>query len=120
MDIRLSRVYAPSDQVGYRVLVDRLWPRGIRKGQLDFDEWCKDVAPSSELRTAFHSGELEFEQFADLYRQELEESEAPTALLERFASSGRRVLVLLFGTKNEEQNHAQVLADHLAVIADAN
>ncbi|GAA4283060.1 DUF488 domain-containing protein [Brevibacterium daeguense] len=117
MDIRVSRVYAPSDGVGYRVLVDRLWPRGIRKDQLDYDEWCKDVAPSNELRQAFHSGGVEFDQFAERYRQELKESEAPAALLQRFGASGRGVLVLLFGVKNEKQNHAQLLAEHLASIA---
>ena len=61
----------------FRVLVDRLWPRGMKKERLDHDAWDKDVAPSADLRKAFHSGELDFEEFSGHYRRELEDSDAP-------------------------------------------
>ncbi|MGI9588738.1 MAG: DUF488 domain-containing protein, partial [Dietzia maris] len=53
------------------VLVDRLWPRGVRKDSLGHDDWCRDVAPSADLRRGFHRGELDFEHFAERYREEL-------------------------------------------------
>lgn len=113
VDIRLCRAYDDSDGVGYRVLVDRLWPRGIKKEALDIAEWDKDVAPSNELRKDFHSGGLDFEDFSARYRGELDESDAPAQLMARFAESDKRVLVLVYGAKDEEQNHARVLAEHL-------
>lgn len=97
----------------YRVLVDRLWPRGVAKARLRYDEWDREVAPSAELRRRFHSGALGFPEFAAGYRAELEASPAPGELLGRFGRSGRAALVLLYGAKDEAHNHAQVLAEHL-------
>ncbi len=70
--IQCKRVYeqATSDD-GYRVLVDRLWPRGIKKTDLACDEWCKSLTPSSELRKAFHSETIDFTAFSEAYRKEL-------------------------------------------------
>jgi len=114
LEITLERVHDVLDDDGsgaheYRVLVDRLWPRGIKKERLDHDDWDKDVAPSSELRSAFHGDELGFEEFSDRYRHELEESDAPQALLDRAREAGARTVVLLFAAKDTEHNHAQVL-----------
>ena len=112
--VRLHRDEQPD---GYRVLVDRLWPRGVAKADLDHDEWDKDVAPSNELRKRFHGGDLGFDAFAQEYGGELDDSDAPAALLDRFADSGKDLLVPLYAAKNEEQNHALVLADHLRALA---
>ena len=100
-----------------RVLVDRLWPRGIAKERLAHDAWDKDVAPSSELRKAFHGGELDFEEFSARYRRELEEGEAAQALLDRAEEDGADTLVLLFAAKDVEHNHAQVLQEVLQELA---
>ena len=113
-EITLARVHDLLDDDGAgktvrRVLVDRLWPRGVRKERLSHDDWDKDVAPSPALRKAFHSGELSFSEFSRHYRRELEESEAPQALLDRAKEDGARKIVLLFAARDTEHNHAQVL-----------
>lgn len=105
-----------SDPAEHRVLVDRLWPRGIRKERLQHDEWAKEVAPSTDLRKAFHGGELDVEEFAEHYRRELERSGAAQTLRESALDAGATRLVLLFAAKDIEHNHAQVLRD---VVAEA-
>ena len=71
--IQCKRVYDPQEASdGYRILVDRLWPRGIKKEALNYDEWCKILAPSTDLRKAFHGETLDFAHFSQRYRQELE------------------------------------------------
>ena len=83
-EIHLKRVYEaaePGD--GVRVLVDRLWPRGIRKADLPYDVWAKEVTPSSELRTLYHRGEMPFAGFREGYAEELEASEGAAAFAER-------------------------------------
>lgn len=109
--VRLYRHDQPED--GYRVLVDRIWPRGVAKADLDHDEWGKDVAPSNELRRRYHGGDLTFHNFSQAYEKELRESDAPRELLERFEESKEDLLVLLYAAKDEEENHALVLADFL-------
>ena len=122
LTISLERVQDLLDDDGpadgeHRVLVDRLWPRGVKKERLVHDEWDKDVAPSSELRKAFHGGELDFEEFSARYRRELEEGEATEALLDRAEEDGADTLVLLFAAKDVEHNHAQVLQEVLQELA---
>ena len=122
LTISLERVHDLLDDDGpadgeRRVLVDRLWPRGVKKERLVHDEWDKDVAPSSELRKAFHGGELDFEEFSARYRRELEEGEATQALLDRAEEDGADTLVLLFAAKDVEHNHAQVLQEVLQELA---
>ena len=107
-----------SDPTEYRVLVDRLWPRGIKKERLRHDDWDKDATPSADLRKAFHSGELDFEEFAGHYRRELDDSGAARALRERAVDAGATRLVLLFATKDTDHNHAQVLKDALLDAGD--
>ena len=71
--IQCKRVYDPQESSdGYRVLVDRLWPRGIKKEALACDEWCKALTPSAELRKAFHGEAIDFAHFSQRYRQELD------------------------------------------------
>ena len=122
LTISLERVHDLLDDDGpadgeRRVLVDRLWPRGVKKERLVHDEWDKDVSPSSELRKEFHGGELDFEEFSARYRRELEEGEAAQALLDRAEEDGADTLVLLFAAKDVEHNHAQVLQEVLQELA---
>jgi len=109
MKIQCKRLYEPAEQSdGYRVLVDRLWPRGIKKTDLACDEWVKSLAPSGELRKAFHAQTIDFAHFSERYREELA---AQRQQGQRLASIARQqTLTLLYGAKNSEQNHAMVLA----------
>ncbi|GLY42823.1 hypothetical protein Amsp01_088460 [Amycolatopsis sp. NBRC 101858] len=112
--IRVRRVYDESAAGdGVRVLVDRLWPRGIRKGAIDLDAWHKDVTPSAGLRAWFGHDPAKFAEFASRYRAELD-TDAGRAELERVgALSGGRALTLLTATKDVEHSHAAVLAELL-------
>lgn len=111
--IQCKRVYdAQTQQDGYRVLVDRLWPRGVKKAELQPDEWCKSLAPSAELRKAFHGDVMDFENFSKAYRAELEKQHDEG---KRLASIARgRTVTLLYAAKDTGQNHALVLAKWLA------
>lgn len=114
--IHCKRVYdAASDDDGYRVLVDRLWPRGVKKTDLRFDEWNKTLAPSTALRKAFHGEALDFASFSDAYRQELEANKEAGQQLAARAKDG--TVTLLYAAKNSAQNHAIVLAEWLRALA---
>ncbi len=115
MEIQIKRAYdpaAPAD--GYRVLVDRLWPRGIKKEALALGEWCKDIAPSQELRTWFNHDPARFDEFNKRYRRELNASGEAKKLLDRAAGKAR--LTLVYGAKDEAHNQAVVLKDYLAAL----
>ncbi|MEQ5138255.1 DUF488 domain-containing protein [Providencia alcalifaciens] len=105
--IYCKRVYDPcSPQDGYRILVDRLWPRGIKKVDLQCDEWNKAVAPSNELRKWFHQHTDQFEQFVTKYQQELQQNDAWHAVLTE-AQQGD--ITLLYSAKDTQHNQALVL-----------
>jgi uncharacterized protein YeaO (DUF488 family) len=109
--IRIQRVYeAPAAGEGLRILVDRLWPRGLKKENAALDLWCKDVAPSPQLRLWFGHRAERFEEFAQRYREELHGNPAVDDLLQFI---GRRKALLLYAARDPEVNHALVLADHL-------
>ncbi|POT57655.1 DUF488 domain-containing protein [Citrobacter amalonaticus] len=109
MNIQCKRVYDPAEKSdGYRVLVDRLWPRGIKKTDLAFDEWDKAITPSAELRKAFHAEAMDFAHFTEQYRAELEPQKQEGKRLADIAR--QQTLTLLYAAKNTEQNHALVLA----------
>lgn len=110
--IRCKRVYdVPDPEDGYRVLVDKLWPRGVKKADLLYDEWAKDLTPSSTLRTEFHSEIIDFTEFTRRYQAELNShQQAAQALAIR---SKTMPVTLLYAAKNTSQNHALVLADYL-------
>ncbi len=110
--IRCKRLYDEAAQEdGYRVLVDRLWPRGVKKAELHYDEWAKTLAPSTELRKAFHSEAIDFNEFSKCYRDELKQTgDAAKALAKR---AQKETVTLLYSAKNTAQNHALVLADFL-------
>lgn len=112
MDIVIKRTYdSPSDDDGYRVLVDRLWPRGIKKELLQIDEWNKDITPSTELRRWFGHDPNRFEEFAVQYRAELDKSGEAQKLLSRTAGNKRRTL--LYSAKDPKINHAIILQKYL-------
>lgn len=112
--VRVRRAYdEPTPEDGVRVLVDRLWPRGIRKDALDLADWNKDVAPSAELRGWFGHDPEKFAEFASRYRDELD-TVAGRAALDRLRALPRgRPLTLITATKDVEHSQAAVLADLL-------
>lgn len=113
MQLGVKRIYddaSPDD--GYRVLVDRLWPRGVSKERAALDVWAKDAAPSAELRKAWHSAPDEaWEAFADDYRAELVGSAAVDSL--RAEVQQHPIVTLLTATQNLERTHALVLREAL-------
>jgi uncharacterized protein YeaO (DUF488 family) len=112
MAVQLKRVYDDADAAdGFRVLVDRLWPRGLTKERAAVDVWLKDVAPSAELRKEWHHSPERSDDFAARYRAELEGNPAVDEL-ERLARE-HPTLTLLFGAKDPVVNHARVLLDVL-------
>jgi uncharacterized protein YeaO (DUF488 family) len=109
-DILIKRAYAaaaPSD--GYRVLVDRLWPRGLTKQALPLDDWDKDLAPTTELRTWFGHDPERWLEFQKRYREELASSAQQDRLKELLKAAGSRTLTLVYGAKDEKHTHALVL-----------
>ncbi|KOQ99683.1 DUF488 domain-containing protein [Pluralibacter gergoviae] len=110
--IQLKRVYDAADVTdGYRVLIDRLWPRGIKKEALQLDEWCKALAPSGDLRKALHSEVIDFSSFRQRYLAELEQLADEGLRIAGLAQRG--TVTLLYAAKADSQNHAQVLAGWL-------
>jgi len=110
MPVKIKRIYEPrSDEDGYRILVDRLWPRGIKKEDVHIDKWMKEIAPSTELRKWFHrEPEADhWQQFVKAYNAELKKSVAVEELLTDIEN--HQTVTLLYAAKSEEQNHALVL-----------
>jgi uncharacterized protein YeaO (DUF488 family) len=104
---------------GESFLVDRLWPRGVRKSDLEGVAWLKDAAPSRELRTWFGHDPSRFDAFAERYRAELRER--PGALEPALEAARRGPVTLLYAARDTEHNHALVLRDHLEeLIADGS
>ena len=112
MPYRLKRIQDPADAAdGHRILVDRLWPRGISKERARLDEWNKVVPPSHELRKSYHMGELDFRAFTAAYRRELAAYPKELDRLRELAED--RTVTLLFASANTDRNHAHVLVDVL-------
>ena len=109
--IKVRRVYAePERDDGARVLVDRIWPRGLTKARAALDEWCKDIAPSTELRKWYGHDPDRFEDFRRRYQTELQVPERAEALAHLRALAKGRRLTLLTATKEPEISEAAVLA----------
>lgn len=109
MSVVVKRIYEPiGNKDGYRILVDRLWPRGIKKENAEIDTWLKEVAPSTELRKWFHGGEGNFAEFRKKYLAELKQNPALKEL--KALIKEKKKVTLLYGAKNEEENHAIILA----------
>lgn len=117
MTVRIKRIYEPAgDDDGTRVLVDRLWPRGVRKADAAVDHWMKEVAPSPELRKWFGHDPERFEGFAAAYRDELER--VPGAVAELLALARAGDVTLLYGARDPLHNHARVLAEYVREALD--
>ncbi|OBH03570.1 hypothetical protein A5696_00275 [Mycobacterium sp. E2699] len=109
--IRVARVYEEADpDDGQRILVDRIWPRGFRKDDPRVGKWCKDVAPSKELREWYHHDPGKFDQFAARYADELHDS---SALAELRKLTKRGAVTLVTATREVDGSHAAVLAELL-------
>ena len=111
--VRVKRAYdPPSDSDGYRVLIDRLWPRGIAEKDLRVDLWLRRIAPSDELRKWYGHDLDRWNEFRDRYRAELASHGDLVGLLHDIERH-RKVVTLLFGAKDEEHNEANVLLELL-------
>jgi uncharacterized protein YeaO (DUF488 family) len=112
LDIRLKRAYdPPSAEDGERVLVDRLWPRGVRKSDAAIDRWLKEIAPSTELRRWFGHDPGRWSEFRRRYRREL--SGHPEVVNELRALARKRPVTLIYAARDERHNEAVVLRDIL-------
>lgn len=110
--LRMKRAYdAPEPSDGFRVLVDRLWPRGVSKEDAALDLWLKDIAPSPDLRKWFGHKEARFTEFSERYRAELDSNDAVGNLAELLTK--HKTVTLVYGAKDPDINHAAVLLDYL-------
>lgn len=110
--IQIKRVYdQPAKKDGYRILVDRLWPRGITKEAAAVKDWVKDLAPSPELRKWFGHDPGLWPEFQKRYKAELKKNEAVEAFKEKYRET--KVLTLVYAAKDEEHNQAVVLQKYL-------
>jgi uncharacterized protein YeaO (DUF488 family) len=114
-NIRLQRAYEdPRPDDGHRVLVDRVWPRGRTKAELQLDTWARDLGPSSGLRKWYGHDPARWTAFQTRYRAELAEPERAQAL-DALASIARRGrITIVYGARDREHNQAQVIADEIA------
>lgn len=112
MEVQIARVYDVTDRdSGYRVLVDRVWPRGMKKSSLQLDEWRQELAPSSELRKWFGHDRERWDEFRRRYLEELKEH---SKTLDRLRDLAReQPLLLLYSARDQDHNQAVVLRDHL-------
>jgi uncharacterized protein YeaO (DUF488 family) len=111
-DIRIKRIYDSPEQVdGSRVLVDRLWPRGVRKETAALTLWLKEIAPSPELRQWFGHDPARWQEFGRRYRAALEQNAATVARLTELLTLGR--LTLLYAARDTAHNHALILQEYI-------
>lgn len=115
--ITIKRAYeSPARGDGVRILVDRLWPRGLRKEDAHFDQWRKDLSPSTELRQFYSHRPERFAEFKKRYRAELRHKEAATAVSELVELTRRRTVTLLTASRDASHSEAAVLAAHVRAI----
>lgn len=114
MNIQLHRIYEDGAPKGYRVLVERLWPRGVSKEEASLDAHWKDIAPSNELRKWFSHDAEKWGAFRNKYLSELSNNKDQVKAL--LADAKGRNLVLLYGSKDKQHNSAQVLKDYLHML----
>ncbi len=109
--IKIKRVYEEPDRSdGFRILVDRLWPRGLKKEEVKVDLWLKDIAPSDELRKWFEHDPGKWDEFKRRYSEELKEKKELVDLIIAKVHSG---VTLLYGTKEEKYNNARALEEYI-------
>lgn len=108
MNIRIKRVYEePNGEDGTRILVDRLWPRGLTKEKAKVDLWLKDIAPSTELRKWFAHDPAKWAEFRSRYREELKRNKKQVSLLKQEAGKG--TVTLVYGANDQQHNEAVIL-----------
>lgn len=108
--VKIKRIYdPPSTDDGRRILVDRLWPRGIKKEEAAIDEWLKEIAPSNELRKWFSHDSSKWQEFKDRYKKELKEKWDLVDAIRSESKKGR--VTLLFAAKDLDHNNAAVLKE---------
>jgi uncharacterized protein YeaO (DUF488 family) len=109
--IKIERIYGASKGGGFRILVDRLWPRGLRKDQVEVDLWLKDIGPSNELRKWFGHDPARWNEFREKFFRELDHK---NDLVERVLAKAREGdVILLFGAKDEVHNNAAALKEYI-------
>ncbi len=112
MKIQIKRIYdPPGDDDGLRILVDRLWPRGVKKKEARVDVWAKELAPTTELRKWFNHDASKFSEFRSRYLKELDDKDHVVRKL--FEDANGRTLTLLFAARDRSCNHAIVLFEYL-------
>ena len=112
-EIQVKRAYEPASRGdGFRVLVDRVWPRGVSKDELHLREWAKDIAPSTQLRQWFGHDPSRWSEFRDRYKKELANDAARDAIRDIIkAAKDTKTITLIYGAKDTEHNQAIVLRD---------
>jgi uncharacterized protein YeaO (DUF488 family) len=111
-DVRIKRIYDPAEPGdGYRILVDRLWPRGVSRERARIDEWARELAPSDELRRWFGHDPSRFREFRERYRAELRPHEDEIAALRERAAPGP--VTVVYAARDEQHNNAVVVAELL-------
>jgi uncharacterized protein YeaO (DUF488 family) len=115
MQLKLERIYTkPVDTDGYRLLVDRLWPRGISKVNAQLDDWVKEIGPSTELRKWFNHDPEKYPEFVKKYQAELDDNPITPEFIRQVAEQlAKQPVILLFGAKDETHNQAVVLQEYL-------
>ena len=113
MNCKLKRIYEPKEKSdGFRILVDRLWPRGFTKEKAAIDLWLKEIAPSNELRKWFGHDPGKWKEFQKKYRKELKENKESVDTLKEHLING--AITLLYSAKDREHNEAQVIKDYVS------
>jgi len=113
MNIKVKRVYEkPGKEDGSRILVDRLWPRGLTKEKAALNLWLKDIAPTTELRKWFNHDPAKWNEFIKKYLKELKENEESVSILKDFLKKGP--VTLIYAAKDEAHNEAQVIKDFVS------
>ena len=113
--LQWKRVYdAPEESDGYRILIDRLWPRGMKKEAAELSDWAKDIAPSTDLRKKYHHGEISYEDFAAAYDKELSDNANLPAFAEEIKDRLRNGNVtLLYAGKEPDKSQIPTLRAHI-------
>lgn len=116
--IKVERIYTkPADTAGYRILIDRLWPRGVSKVNAALDWWAKEIAPSTELREWFHHDPALFAEFTQKYQAELEANNFTAEFVAKVkVELQTQDVILLYGAKDQQDNQAVVLKEYLAKV----
>ncbi|MFT8393021.1 MAG: DUF488 family protein [Liquorilactobacillus ghanensis] len=115
MEIKLERIYQqPADLTGYRLLVDRLWPRGISKKNAHLDKWFKEIGPSNELRQWFGHDPAKFAEFSKRYTAELMKNPQTPIFMQLVAEQlKQQAVIFLYGAKDQQHNQALVLKKYV-------